>query len=273
MKKKKLIALTSVAAAVMCICGGIAAYYADGDIAVNEFTVGHVSLDLIEPEWTGKKTQIVPNEEFAKDPLILNDGVNDEYVFMTVTIPCASVVSHDISTGTSLNSGQARLTQLYTPGSNKGTATVDANWTLITSGTIQGKAISSTSSIWNASGTHGVYDSTNKTITYLYAYTGGDNTLTALKAGQFTTSLFDHVKFANLVSGSGVTAGEVTMKAYGIQTESLKDTVIDGTNNTTNNMNDVWTILNNQLPTNDDGVNQTTMPSDAKSQSNLNLVK
>ena len=273
MKKKKLIALTSVAAAVMCICGGIAAYYADGDIAVNEFTVGHVSLDLIEPEWTGKKTQIVPNEEFAKDPLILNDGINDEYVFMTVTIPCADVASHDISTGSNLNNGNVRLTQLYIPGEDSGKDVIDSNWTLITSGNIQGKTISSTGNIWNASATHGVYDSTNKTITYLYAYTGGDNTLTALKAGQFTTSLFDHVKFANLVSGSGITAGEVTMKAYGIQTESLKDTVIDGTNNTTNNMNEVWTILNNQLPTNDDGINQATTPSDAKSESNLNIVR
>ena len=61
--------------------GGIMAYFTDGDTATNTFTVGKVSLDLQEPDWV-PPTEIVPQQEFEKDPQIKNDGLNEEFVFL-----------------------------------------------------------------------------------------------------------------------------------------------------------------------------------------------
>jgi len=83
----------SVAASMLGIMaiGGIAAYLTDADTATNTFTVGRVSLDLVEPHYPGNDSEevrnLVPNEEVRKDPTVVNDGVNDEYVFLEVYVP------------------------------------------------------------------------------------------------------------------------------------------------------------------------------------------
>lgn len=95
--------MASCLAGVMAI-GGIMAYFTDADTATNVFTVGKVSLDLIEPNWDPENDDldgdglldaytITPEFEVQKDPQITNDGVNDEYVFMTVTVPYYNVVT------------------------------------------------------------------------------------------------------------------------------------------------------------------------------------
>lgn len=101
--RKRLAVMASCLAGVMAI-GGIMAYFTDADTATNVFTVGKVSLDLIEPNWDPENDDldgdglldaytITPEFEVQKDPQITNDGVNDEYVFMTVTVPYYNVVT------------------------------------------------------------------------------------------------------------------------------------------------------------------------------------
>ena len=81
MKKKNLDKIVLVGALVGCMTiGAVSAYFTDADTATNTFTVGKVSIDLQEPDWV-PPTNITPEQEFAKDPKILNDGINDAYVF------------------------------------------------------------------------------------------------------------------------------------------------------------------------------------------------
>jgi predicted ribosomally synthesized peptide with SipW-like signal peptide len=94
----KTASLASALLGVMAI-GGIAAYFTDADTATNTFTVGRVSLDLVEPNYPGNDSEevknLVPNEEVKKDPTIINDGVNDEYVFLEVYVPYDTVLVAD----------------------------------------------------------------------------------------------------------------------------------------------------------------------------------
>ena len=87
--KMKTGILICAAAAALCV-GSAAAYFTDSDTAVNTFTIGKVELDLQEPGYV-PETDITPGEEIQKDPQIKNTGVNDEYVFLTVTIPYANI--------------------------------------------------------------------------------------------------------------------------------------------------------------------------------------
>lgn len=290
-KKKKVGIAAGALAGVMC-AGGILAYFTTGDIAVNEFTVGDISLDLIEPNWPGNQKNIQANEETAKDPLILNDGNNSEYVFMTVTFPVETVETQNITTGEKI---AATATQMFSVATNSVTG-VNENWRLITSGKIGTKDIVEITNISGATGTYGVYDSAAGTITYLYAYTGGSTktTMKELKTGAKTESLFDSVKFANVLNKHNKTyhnddstyEHEIEIQAFGIQTGSLGDTTNDATNESITTDTAVWTILNNtyinsegSLNTPDDGVVQSTSstkegytPSDAKNQTNYETV-
>lgn len=96
MKNKKQIRNLALATAMVGVLafGGISAYFTDNASKTNEFTVGKISLNLTEPNWNPDDgTDITPNKEVAKDPKITNDGENTEYVFMTVDVPFADVVT------------------------------------------------------------------------------------------------------------------------------------------------------------------------------------
>ena len=202
--------------------GGIMAYFTDGDTATNTFTVGKISLDLQEPNWI-PPTNIVPEQEFAKNPQIKNDGLNEEFVFMKVTVPYANVVT--ANEDGSKNS--AADTELFSYNLNKG-------WTEVVSEQLK--------------------DTENKTITHLYAYTGDYSaSMEALAVNEITPSLFDHVRFANIVEDQQIEAKtlNVVVNAYGIQTTNLNDGKdgMDGNNNDGKVApKDVWKIIEAQNP-------------------------
>lgn len=96
--KKAKSAVTAGALVGVMLIGGIMAYFTDADTATNTFTVGQVSLDLQEPNWKpDDATDMTPEQEVSKNPQIKNDGVNDEYVYMTVTVPYHEIVTADES--------------------------------------------------------------------------------------------------------------------------------------------------------------------------------
>ena len=82
--KKSMLLLTALIGTLSI--GSIAAYFTDGDTATNTFTVGKISLDLQESDWV-PPVNIVPQQEFKKNPQIKNDGLNEEFVFVKVTVP------------------------------------------------------------------------------------------------------------------------------------------------------------------------------------------
>ena len=87
---KKITAVTALAA--LCGVSGTYAFFTDGDVKTNEFTVGSVQIDEQEPHWNpgedldkdGKpdRDQTVPKQEFYKDPQIKNIGKNRAFIFM-----------------------------------------------------------------------------------------------------------------------------------------------------------------------------------------------
>ena len=210
--------------------GGIMAYFTDGDTATNTFTVGKISLDLQEPDWI-PPVNIVPEQEFAKDPQIKNDGLNEEYVFMKVTIPYAHIVTAN-EDGTK---NPASDVELFSYNVNKG---------------------------WTEMEAYMVKDTVNKTITHLYAYTGEyATTMEPLAVNATTPALFDYVRFANVVEDQTIEAQtlNVVVNAYGIQTMNLNDgkSNLDGVNDDGKvSPKDVWTIIETQNPSLDVNVNE-----------------
>lgn len=223
MKKSRMrtLALTAILAGTVSI-GGIMAYFTDGDTATNTFTVGKISLDLQEPSWV-PPTNITPGQEIAKDPQIKNDGNNEEFVFLKVTVPYANVVTAN-EDGTR---GRIADTELFS-------YDVKDGWTEIDS--------------------KRVIDSSSKTVTHLYAYTGETaDSMKALAVNSSTPSLFDWVRFANIVEDQNLetTTQNIVIEAYGIQTQNIKDEKgnLDGDNDDGKTLPlDVWKVIENQNP-------------------------
>ena len=219
--KTKTMGLMALLIGTMSI-GGIMAYFTDGDTATNTFTVGKISIDLQEPEWV-PPTEIVPQQEFKKDPQIKNDGLNDAFVFLKVTVPYDNVVTANEDG----SKNDAKDTELFTYDVKEG-------WTELVSKQVK--------------------DSNAKTITHLYAYTGGQpSTMESLAVNASTPKLFDYVRFANIVEDQQIEAAtlNIVVDAFAIQTTNLNDgkTTFDGDNSDgTVTPMEVWSILEKQSP-------------------------
>lgn len=211
-KKVRTLILSASMIGVMFI-GGIAAYFTDADTATNEFAVGKISLDLQEPNWDPDNGEnVTPNKVINKDPQIMNDGLNDEYVFMEITIPYANVVTAN-EDGTK---NAAADTELYS-------YEVKSGWVQLG---------------------NSVKDTDKRTVTYLYVY-GTATECTALAPNVVTPTLFDTVKVANVVEDQGLEAlaEQIVINAYGIQTTDI--------NGGKKDPESVWEVLANQNPSTD----------------------
>ena len=182
---KKNVFIAAALIALMAI-GSTFAYFVDRDSVTNNFTVGDVEISVSEPNWDPDEgTDITPNKVIKKDPKITNEGVNDAFVFMRVTVPRATVNTANYD-GT-LN---ARVNQdLFTFTANSG-------WKLIKSD-------------------NGAFSSE-----YVYAYAG--DKMTVLAPGSSTGTLFDTVKFINIIEeqidGQDL---DIVIETMGIQTADL----------------------------------------------------
>ena len=214
------------------LVGGISAYFTGTDEATNVWTVGEVDIQLNEDAYDAAgdeaRTDIVPNSEFAKDPVIENTGTNDAFVFLKVSIPQDNLIAAN-QDGTR----QAKAVQeLFDYQWNAG-------WTVVE--TQANKDIDG--------------NATEKFNTYVLAYTGDNaNACEAIAAGELTTVLFKNaatavehpnqvgvITFKNFIENQGLEGQTINLpvKAFGIQTTDL------GTNNTTDPAQ-VWSIVWNQ---------------------------
>lgn len=171
------------AVAAMAICavmavGGAMAYFTDVDTAKNKIKIGNVHIDLDEPTWDSTPDtdsdgipdtadDIVPGQTIPKDPRITNTGKNDAYVYLTVSVPKANVITANTD-GTLANDGKAVSTQIYT-------YTTNSEWKLMSTNT----------------------SAADKNV-YVYGYTK------SIKAGEVTNTLFDSVTFINAIEGQGL---------------------------------------------------------------------
>lgn len=224
MKQKKVRLLALTLAVAGCISTGmVSAYFTDGDSAVNTFTNGKISIDLQEPHWNPDAAKnMTPKQEVAKDPKVLNDGINDAYVFMRVTVPYANVtVAEDNGTKAAAKSDK----ELYKYDID------DLNWTEI--GTPQ-------------------KDTRTRTVTHVYAF-AKNNTMTALAANASTSALFEYIQLINVVEDEGLeeTVQNVKVEALAIQTRNINDekTSLDGDNSDGKTTPaEVWSVLSVQNP-------------------------
>lgn len=225
-KKKAKAAVLVLALIGSLTIAGISAYFTDGDTATNTFTVGKISLDLQEPGWV-EPEDITPAQDIVKDPQILNNGVNEEYVFLEVIMPYAAnlVTANDDGTRNA-----AADTELFSYNVNPG-------WVEI-QGVVNGI-------------TYPTKDTADQTVTHLYAY-GDSTSMAALEAGDVTPALFNYVRFCNAVEDQKLeeTAPDIVINAYGIQTLNINDGADINGSNTDGKVNpmDVWSVLHNQSP-------------------------
>lgn len=224
MKQKKLgISIIALALAGCFAIGAISAYFTDADAATNTFTVGKVEIDLQEPHWI-PPTAITPEQEFEKDPKVKNTGINDAYVFVEVIVPYANVFT-----------------------ANKdGTRNEKADTELFTYEVKNG---------WVELGER-TKDTNNGTVTHLYAY-GTADAMTAVESGVTTDSVFDYIKFVNLVEDENLDGKtlDVVVHAYAIQTANINDGKehLDGDNDDGKAVPiEVWSVIASQNGDNPD---------------------
>ena len=152
--KKKIISLCLVAAlAVVAIAGASLAYFTDKDAKTNTFTLGNVDIELNEENWAAP-TAAVPDVEYAKDPVVTNNGENDAWIRVDVTLSDAAAFTAAAE--------KHNITDLAT----------------IFAGHDEEK--------WTLAGTP-VYDDEANTLTYSYYYN------TVLAVGESTEALFTSV--------------------------------------------------------------------------------
>ena len=88
MKKKLVTGALLCAFGAVAVTGGTLAYFTDDDAATNEFTVGNVTIDLVEPNWdasgSGDAPEVYPGEALAKDPMVKNIGANPCFIRVSV---------------------------------------------------------------------------------------------------------------------------------------------------------------------------------------------
>ena len=238
-KKKNMKPILIAGAAVACLgIAGVSAYFTDTDKITNTFTVGKVDVTPSEPSWDPENPpeDIVPNQEFPKDPKISNVGANPAYVFLQVKIPTANVKVADAD-GTVK---EAALTELFTM---QGLNTT--NWCKI------GDPFDYT-------------DEDNHTFkVYTFAY--GPNaaeapTILEIDDGvkgsgkDETPPLFTSVRFANIIEGYEKIETQqlnVDVISYAIQTDWLFDNTNDAADDHgTNKLSatKVWQIFSTQNP-------------------------
>lgn len=229
MKKKLLI----MGGALACLAGvgGIMAYFTDTDDATNNFTIGEIEIDLQEPTWDAlpdtddndipdEHEDILPNETIAKDPKVLNTGVNGAYMFLEVKVPAANVV---VANPDGTKNTRA-MTELFAfkhyAGEGEQRALADGinpAWVQVSKS-----------------------DVVDGYVTYVFAY-GAADAMTVVAKDAETATLFDAVTFANIIEGQNYEGTNLTInvKAYGIQTTNI--------NGGKTAPADVWTVVNNQV--------------------------
>lgn len=202
MNKKKTI-LAAIILALVLLIGSMLAYFTDTDNATNVFTLGdEVDISVVEEGgWTKdgttgnwnntNATNIHPGAVIEKAPSIKNNSTTTPaYVFAEVIVPCYA------STGTTADTPLFELNN------------IGAGWTKISTGE--------------------TVNTTDKTITYVYAY-GTSTQMTSLAAGATTAKpVFSTVTLdPSLTAEQKATANEnpnIIVNGYGIQTDSLSTT-------------------------------------------------
>ncbi len=215
-KRRWLIAASAVGllAVVGLIVGLTTSYLTDRDANDNVFALGNVQLTLTEEHYPEQAQDriLAPKAYIPKDPVIVNTGNNDEYVFLKVTLPLESVTIVDETTHKPKDGGKV-LREVFNLLSDDA-----AHKTAGFSGAHAVEDIGELNYDSHWSVLSGEEDLSNQTHTYLFGYRQ------MLGVGSQTTALFDRLQIRNVLEGDLLPEQlqRVEIAAYGIQKEELE---------------------------------------------------
>lgn len=189
--RKKNLKTGVVALGLVALMGvaGISAYFTATDVVTNNFNIKKVDVKVEEPSYTDDQ-DVTPNETISKDPTVTNMGTTDQFVFLSVKVPYANIVTANAN-GTRNAAADTDLFSLNN---------VSSDWYLVKTNN----------------------DTTNKINEYIYVY-GSQTACTSLAPNAKTPALFTSVTMCNAVEGQGLeeTEVEIDIDVYAIQNSDL----------------------------------------------------
>lgn len=213
--------------------GGAVAYLTDNEQTTNTFTVGKVQVDLEEPKYPGNAspevTNIVPNQEIDKNPMVENTGKNEAIVYASVSIPVKKlVVAAD--DGTRQAETMTQVFQTSADGTSFSDTSVNNNWVLIKTEykTADGDLVTKQDDV------EAIPESAVEVVR-TYGYN------TKLGVNETTDSIFDKVKLVNVIEGYvDSTTQDIEVKTMAIQASNI--TGKDTENLTATNLSDIYNV-------------------------------
>ena len=206
------LALATVGAIGTLGANSFMAYLTDNEATINTFTVGKVQIDLEETSYPGNNstgvTHIVPNQVIAKDPKVENTGANDAICFVTVSVPTKNVTTA-ADDGTRIDATMTELFKTQSGTGDFGYGAANSDWTLI----------DTTYETTSGTGTSTTMTDDTVRVVRTYGY------VKKLAAGNETPTVFDNVKFANIIEGQLELndSQNINVKASAIQATDITD--------------------------------------------------
>jgi len=243
MSKRKLGSIVAAGGLVaVLVMSGTFAYLTDNETVTNVFTIGELQIDLVEVNAPKEDETYIPNQVIAKDPKVVNTGENTSaIVFLEVDIPIKDVVvvngdgtavGYDTMYGEELF--KLLIREIDGPVYGMYRENINSEWTqLFTTGTVydtNGKA----------DGEDGFNINSISHITYVYGYTK------ELEHGTETPTLFDAVRFANVIEREVEGSVEIPIRAYAIQSEYLDAGAYNSSSLTSTDLIAIYNIFINQ---------------------------
>lgn len=194
--KKKKILFSAILSLLLVAVIGIGVTFAllriNTNTAKNDITFGDISVKLTEPEWDKLNDDakiVYPGKSVTKDPIVTNTSSCNEFVYLEVKVPRATVRLVTNGAGTSSDSvSDFQTVDLFT-------YTLNSGWIELTDKTVSDDDYS----------------------TYIYAYTS------PVAPNDSTPSLFDEITFANIVEADVEmnTIESISITAMAIQSDYL----------------------------------------------------
>lgn len=224
MKKRTMIIILALTAVLVTVTVLTSAYLTDLERANNIITIGNVALSLEEEHYQDNMIA-VPGEKIPKDPLIINTGSKDEFVFIRVAIPKKDVTllyeaddsESNAQEGKKIDSSPSRIEIFKIIAEQENSSDVPNNKPPYV-------VVSYNRGENNVDGW--VYLTQKDTYDYNYYYFGYNKKLLANdEENGKTISLFDSVKLKSFIESQvSDNAGDVRIEitAYGIQADKLE---------------------------------------------------
>lgn len=205
-KNLKQLLLALVLVLGLTTVSGISAYFTATDTATNNFNVKKVDVQLDEPDYEDDQ-DVTPNETIVKNPTVTNIGTTGQFVFLSVKVPYANVITADLD-GTR---NEAADIELFTWNSTEANGAINAEKTAGTGEVNDG---------WTLVRTNDLTD--DGMVEYIYAY-GSADAMTVLDVDGVTAPLFESVTMANVIEGQGLeeTKVMIDIDVYAIQDTDL----------------------------------------------------